>query len=149
MTSSITNFSSEEARAKFLYKYFTMYHEKFTEFSLFAKRGNQVLGYCLGAPITDSSFYSEQPHLEIFNDLYEAFPAHLHINLHPDSQSLGIGKLLIEKWEELAKNHGAVGMHIMTGVDARNKSFYLRQGFDHEIVRSFKGHPILFMGKNF
>lgn len=149
MTSSIKEFSSDEARTKFLYKYFGFYYEKFPGFCWYAQKENKGLGYCLGTPVTDSSFFVYQPHLEVFNDLYEDFPAHLHINLHPDSQGLGIGKLLIEKWEDVARAHGARGMHIMTGVDARNKSFYLRQGFTTEVVRNYKGHPILFMGKNF
>ncbi len=149
MTSSVREFSSDEARAKFVYKYFGFYHEKFADFCWFAQKEGKSLGYCLGAPMTDSSFFVYQPHLEVFNDLYEVFPAHLHINLHPDSQGLGIGKLLVEKWEEVARASGALGMHIMTGVDARNKSFYLRQGFTTEVVRNYKGNPILFMGKNF
>ena len=149
LTSSIKEFSSAEARAKFVYKYFGLYYEKFADFCWYAQVGEKSLGYCLGSPITDSSFFIYQPHLEVFNDLYAEFPAHLHINLHPDSQGLGIGKLLIEKWEEMARASGVGGMHIMTGVDARNKSFYLRQGFTKEVVRTFKGNPILFMGKKF
>ena len=149
MTSSLKEFSSEEAKSKFLYKYFGLYHERFTDFCWYAQKEEKRLGYCLGSPVTDSSFFVYQPHLEIFNDLYRDFPAHLHINLHPDSQGLGIGKLLIEKWEQVARAHGLPGMHIMTGVDARNKSFYLRQGFTTEVVRNYKGNPVLFMGKNF
>lgn len=148
ITASIQNFSSEETRARFKYKYLSSYMEKFPDFVLVALKAGRILGYCLGAPKTDESFYALQPHLELFNDLYERFPAHLHINLHPEAQGLGIGQKLFTAWEGLVCNK-VIGLHIMTGPESRNVSFYRRLGLSTEEVRKYQGHDILFMGKNF
>ncbi|MFA5584582.1 MAG: GNAT family N-acetyltransferase [Bacteriovoracaceae bacterium] len=148
LTSSMTQFVSDQHRENFKYKYFGIYLEKFPELVLVTKSQGRVLGYCLGASQTDESLFSFQPHLELFKDLYESFPAHLHINLHPDAQGLGMGQELISTWEKLVYSD-VKGLHIMTSPMARNVSFYRRLGFVQEFVRNYKGSDILFMGKNF
>ncbi|HLT22799.1 MAG TPA: GNAT family N-acetyltransferase [Bacteriovoracaceae bacterium] len=148
LTSSMTQFVSEEQRENFQYKYFGFYLEKYPELVLVTKLQGRVLGYCLGVSRTDESFYSFQPHLELFSDLYVSFPAHLHINLHPDAQGLGMGQKLISSWEKLVCRD-VTGLHIMTSPTARNVSFYRRLGFVQEFVRKYKDSDILFMGKNF
>lgn len=148
MTASIQSFSSDESRARFKYKYFGYYLEKYPELVLVAQKDERILGYCLGSPKTDEDFFTIQPHLEVFNDLYISYPAHLHINLHPDSQGLGIGQKLFTAWEERVCKK-VRGLHIMTGPDSRNVSFYRRLGMTHEDVRKYQGHEILFMGKIF
>lgn len=150
LTAAIQEFKSNESRNAFKYKYLSFYLEKYADFCFVAKKEGVVLGYCLGSPLTDENFYSYQPHLELFSDLYESFPAHLHINLHPKAQGLGIGQLLMEEWERFVKENSlAKGLHIMTAPDARNRRFYQRLGLVVENVRIFKGHSVLFMGKSF
>ncbi|HLW57840.1 MAG TPA: GNAT family N-acetyltransferase [Bacteriovoracaceae bacterium] len=148
ITASVQTFVDETERERFKYKYLGFYLEKYPELVLVARDQEKILGYCLGSPETNESFYPWQPHLEIFADLFSSYPAHLHINLHPASQGLGIGQKLIGHWENLVRE-GAKGMHIMTAPGARNVSFYRRLGLETEIVRKFKGHEILFMGKSF
>lgn len=148
LTASVKEFTNSEQRESFKYKYWGIYLERFPELVLVAHEAQTILGYCLGSPVTDESFYPFQPHLTVFNELYKFFPAHLHINLHPDAQGLGIGQKLFGQWEALACQY-AVGMHIMTSPAARNITFYRRLGLEQEFVRKFKGHDILLMGKNF
>lgn len=148
LTAAVQQFSSEEARDKFKYKYLGYYLVHYPQLALVARYQNRVLGYCLGADQTTEAFYPHQPHLALFSDLFVAFPAHLHINLHPESQGLGIGAKLIGVWEKkLAPS--VKGMHIMTDPQARNTRFYRRLGLDFEVVRKYQNHDILFMGKNF
>src|SRR5690606_24657037 len=99
LTANIENFSSAQAREKFKHKYFGLYLERFPELVKVALAGEKILGYCLGSPYTDKSFYPYQAHLPLFDDLYQQFPAHLHINLHPDAQGLGIGQKLFHYWQ--------------------------------------------------
>lgn len=147
-TASVQTFANETQRERFKYKYFGFYVEKYPELVLVARNQEKVLGYCLGSFETNESFYLYQPHLEIFSDLFPSFPAHLHINLHTDSQGLGIGQNLFGQWESIVSER-AKGMHIMTSPAARNVSFYRRLGLETQIVRKFNNHEIMFMGKSF
>ena len=60
----------------------------------------------------------------------QKFPAHLHMNVHPDFQRPGIGKQLLSRFCKASAERGAGGIHIKTST--RNQSaigFYLRNGF--------------------
>lgn len=45
-------------------------------------------------------------------DVVAAFPAHLHMNLHPRSQGRGIGRELLGLWLARAKAAGVRGVHL-------------------------------------
>lgn len=150
LTAAIEEFSSSASREAFKFKYLGYYLDNFPHLTLVAKKEGIVLGYCLGSDETSEAFYQYQPHLQLFSEFFEDFPAHLHINLHPKAQGLGIGQLLMGRWQALIKQNPLIrGLHIMTGPEARNRRFYQRLGFLTEHVRVFKGHSILFMGKRF
>lgn len=60
-----------------------------------------------------------------------AFPAHLHIDLLPDLQGKGCGRLLMEKLFTALTERGCPGLHL--GVDAKNVNaigFYGKLGFE-------------------
>ena len=62
--------------------------------------------------------------------LTDAYPAHLHINLLPRAQGLGLGRALIERLGEQLRARGVAGVHL--GVSATNKpaiGFYEHLGF--------------------
>lgn len=57
-------------------------------------------------------------------------PAHLHIDLLPRAQGLGLGRALIERFLDTLRARGVPGVHL--GVDRRNAgaiAFYERLGF--------------------
>lgn len=146
-SSSRKVFASEEERQSFFYKYVGIYLEHYPQFAFVAVE-HRVLGYVLGAPLTnDPALLKVQPHLALFGAWFEIYPAHLHINCHVDARGKGLGKRLVERLEKLVKAIRINGLHIMTGVDAENKNFYLRLGFQVETVQNFHGSEILLMGK--
>lgn len=60
----------------------------------------------------------------------EAFPAHLHIDLHPSAQGRGWGRALIDHLVTELRRRGVPGVHL--GVDPANTgavAFYGRLGF--------------------
>ena len=143
-SSSKKSFLDDEEKRGFEWKYLGCYLQHFPELAFVARNGNKVLGYVLGS--TESDFET-QPHLSAFDDLLTKYSAHLHINCHAESRGLGVGSLLIGGLEEKLQALNCNGLHIMTGVDARNRSFYQKLGFTFEAVRNFEQRPILMMGK--
>jgi ribosomal protein S18 acetylase RimI-like enzyme len=66
---------------------------------------------------------------EIFTQLYLQYPAHLHINLAPESQRRGIGAQLLGAYESNLREKGVIGYHL--GVGAGNQGgirFYRKMG---------------------
>ena len=58
-------------------------------------------------------------------------PAHLHIDLLPQAQGHGMGRLLMERLLAALRERGAVGVHLgVSGLNERAKAFYRRLGFD-------------------
>lgn len=63
-------------------------------------------------------------------ELLEQYPAHLHIDLLPETQGLGVGRSLIDAFCGLLRDRGVPGVHL--GVGVRNTGahrFYERTGF--------------------
>lgn len=145
-SSSKKVFKSDTEKNDFLYKYLGFYKDKYPNIFLVALMDDKVLGYICGA--RDSKFENELydflPHYSLFEDLYEKFPAHLHINLSQNSRGLGVGSKLIEAFEEIVSTSG---VHLITGPKARNRSFYLKNNYTFECLREFRGLELLFMGK--
>ncbi len=146
-SSARKEFKDESEKEAFYWKYLGFYLEHFPEFVWIAK-GERVLGYIVGAPDTEHpELLRIQPHLEIFRPYFKSYPAHLHINLHRDARGQGLGSKLLREWEAQLQRLNITGLHIMTGVESRNKNFYTRLGFDFQKTLEFSGHPVLFMGK--
>lgn len=142
-TSTKKDFSSAEEKSQFLFKYLGYYIEHYPDYVWVAK-SDRILGYVVAA--TDSShkeLLKIQPHLGKFEDCFNKYPAHLHINLSSASQGLGLGSQLISKVKNQLQLANIPGLHIMTGPDSSNKAFYQKLGFSFEIERN----SILFMGK--
>ncbi len=75
--------------------------------------------------------------------LYDEYPAHLHINVLPEYQRLGIGERLIRLFEQRMASRGVRGIHLITS--NRNRKalpFYLKNGFEKVTERpgsSYRG----------
>lgn len=105
----------------------------------------ELLGYITGC--ADSK--AAAPHIplrsySVFADLFDKYPAHLHINCHPRARSQGVGSALIR---HLIGNFGGAGIHLITSPGAANIPFYRRNGFTFEVEREWEGKKLLFMGR--
>lgn len=109
----------------------------------------KVLAYLTIEPdsLGTLDFFSDHPHYLIFKDLYQQFPAHLHINTHPLAQGLGIGSMLLTQAEKVLKSKSICGIHLITSPVAKNTHFYRRNGYLFEDQRSLNNVDYLFMGK--
>ena len=69
------------------------------------------------------------------NEIVEAYPSHLHINLLPRLRGAGIGRRLMEQWLAAVREMGSHGAHLAVGASNRRAiRFYRACGF-HELER--------------
>lgn len=60
----------------------------------------------------------------------DVYPAHLHINLLPRAQGLGLGRALIERLIGQLRDRGVAGLHLgVSGTNDRAIAFYEHLGF--------------------
>jgi len=147
LSTSIKEFSSVERKEAFFKKWCGDFIRLFPENFYLMIEEKKLLGYlsgCLNS--SEAKSVLEVPGYTVFEDLFEDFPAHLHINFHPDCRGRGLGSHLVEKFAEDVKHLKIRGVHLVTSPDAKNVSFYQRLGFTHEVVRTFNSSPLLFMG---
>lgn len=150
LSSSVQSFESEFAKEKFFQRWCGDYLEKFPEsFFLFLDDQKRVRAYLSAhydssKSLTQLDIVSMQP----FQDLFVEFPAHFHINTHPDSRSQGLGKVLVEHLLKICREKNLPGVHIITSPEQRNVAFYERAGFQFRVERPLKGKKslLLFMG---
>jgi len=169
-TSQQEGFASQKEEEQYLRKYFQYYWELEPELFLLAidpslshnqtlsdNQSSQVsaanigtvLGYVCAVADTRNhlELYDLASHIPLFDDLYQEYPAHLHINLTAQAQGKGLGGLLIGDLETRLQALGVGGLHLVTGSNARNQSFYARCGFEHQVIRGSGPVKALFMGK--
>lgn len=148
-SSTKKDFKSPAEKEAFRYKYLGYYLKNHPDLVVIGMREGRVLGYCLGSlNTTDPELLNIQPHLEIFSDSIQQYPAHLHINTHHEARGQGLGQKLVLDFEKRLQEMKITGLHIMTSPESRNRAFYARLGFDFELELSWKGGPILLMGKS-
>ncbi|MGD8192364.1 GNAT family N-acetyltransferase [Brevibacillus ginsengisoli] len=64
------------------------------------------------------------------DNLYEQYPAHLHINVLPEYQSFGIGSLLISQFEKHLQGQRVPGVHLRTSNNNQKAiPFYHKKGY--------------------
>ncbi|KAF2414111.1 GNAT family N-acetyltransferase [Microbacterium sp. B35-04] len=72
--------------------------------------------------------YSRAGGAQPFGDEY---PAHLHIDLLPETQGQGLGRRLIETLEDALRKAGVPGLHLVASADNTGAiAFYPRVGFE-------------------
>ncbi len=147
LSSSVKTFASEEKRLNFFKRWCGDYLNFYQEEFFLAVEGQKVLGYLSGC--SDSRRSLERlsvPGHATFQDLFEKFPAHLHINFHPDARGKGLGSKLVLNYMKVLQQQSVKGLHLTTSPDAQNVSFYERLGFHHTVTREFNGVALYFMG---
>lgn len=151
LSSEKKEFSSEAEKEDFFHRW-TDYYIKppIKDLLLTHNKLSQINGYLMGArdSLSALSFYRDKIRsYEIFYDLFELYPAHLHMNVHPEARGLGVGSKLIEEYVQILKSSDCRGVHIVTSPDQRNVGFYKTHGFEYAEVREWKGFKLLFMGR--
>lgn len=117
---------------------------------LLAWEDGKLLGYLMCGVDSQKALAHYQTRIAsygLFADQFEKFPAHLHINCHPDARGKGVGTALVRELCDRLKAQNIPGVHLITSSSQRNAEFYRRNGFDVEVERDWRGHPLLFMGK--
>lgn len=147
LSSSIKSFSSPEKKEAFFKKWCGDYLEYYSESFYLLYYEEALMGYLSGC---DNSLESlnilNVPGHSIFADLFNAFPAHLHINFHPNARGKGWGSQLVRHYLDDLRLKKISGIHLITSKDAQNVSFYHRLGFNHTEVRKFNENELFFMG---
>ena len=156
-TSAVQVFSSEGIRKNFEWKYLGWYFETQRHLFFVAEETSplqggsksEILGYIACCPDTKGAadLLGLNPSLEIFRDLYDQYPAHLHINLATEARGKGLGSKLILHLEGELRRQNTTGLHLLTSPNARNRSFYSKNGFSMEVERRYNEAALLFMGK--
>ncbi len=144
--------ADEGSRAAFLDRWLTRYLEAYPEQVLLALEGAEdgrvlgVLNGCLDSAEAEV-FRDLHPYYRLFADLYEDYPAHFHVNCHPDHRGQGVGSRLVQAFVARCRDAGLPGVHLVTAPGLRNVGFYRRNGFTEAVERSEAGRSYLFLGR--
>lgn len=146
LSSSHTEFPSEAARAAFFRTWTGWYLENEPwDVWLWRDPDGSFGGYLTGCldSMDAEGLFETIPKYGTFDDLFARYPAHLHVNVHPDRRGRGIGARLVERFVEDCVAEGVPGVHIVTAAGMRNIGFYNRLGFNDAVLRK----PLLFLGR--
>ena len=82
------------------------------------------------------------------DDVVTAFPAHLHMNLHPRLQGRGVGVRLLEMWLTRARDASVAAVHLGTSPgNARALTFWSRNGFTMLVRPGAKPRSTIWFGR--
>lgn len=86
-------------------------------------------------------------HFYRINKIFRDYPAHLHINIHPDYRRHGLGKRLVNRLCEHLKENAVSGLHLAVGAEnSKAIAFYEKYGFK-ELLNVFpKGRVCIYYG---
>lgn len=150
-SSATTEFPSAAVRATFFDTWTGYYRiEEPNRILLALASDGSLAGYLTGCTnsLAAERLFRDIELYAVFEDLFAAFPAHLHVNCRPDQRGRGVGGALVNAFVEECRREGIPGVHVVTAVDARNVSFYRRHGFSHAVTRRWgKDRDLLFLGK--
>lgn len=65
---------------------------------------------------------------QALNECAAPWPAHFHINIHPECRRAGIGGLLLNEFMNMLKRDGISGVHLTTSSDV-SRPFFEKHGF--------------------
>jgi GNAT superfamily N-acetyltransferase len=138
-------------REQFFKKYAQLYTENWPDDTFFAcdLDTEKTMGYLIGCRNSDegqAKLAALLPSYTLFADMFKKFPAHLHMNVHPDFHGKGAGSFLVQEYIIELKKFRVKGAHIITAPDERNVQFYLKHKFKYALERDFNGKKLLFMG---
>ena len=150
LTSPTQVFASPGERAAFLERWTGWYRDEAPQLILAALAPDgKVTGYLTGCHDSGAAkrLYGDIDSYDLFEDLFARFPAHFHINCHPDWRCKGIGRRLAEAFMAGCVGQGIAGVHVVTAAGAHNAEFYRRLGLEAVATRPWQGRDLVFMGR--
>ena len=146
-SSSVKEFKDFESKDVFFKRWCGDYLTHYPQYFYLMFENNKLLGYLSGCLSTnDSLSVLNVPGVQLFSDLYEDFPAHLHINFSAECRGKGLGSILVEHFLGKCRLKQIKGVHLITSLEAKNVTFYRRLGFNKEFPRLHSNFTQLFMG---
>lgn len=148
--SSVNKFEDLKSKDAFFYKYLGHYQQNYPDLLITIMEDSTVLGYICGSSDSqnDKILYELVNYYNLFSDYFNDYPAHLHINISQKFTGKGLGGLLLSRFERKLTQLNCKGVHLVTGVDSRNISFYRKNGYGFAVERKFKSTPLLFLSKS-
>ena len=149
-SSAVKEFASPQAKQAFFERWIGYYRDSEAARLLLALvSGSQVAGYLTGCVDSGGAarLYRDIPYYGLFEDHFDAYPAHLHVNCHPAFRNQRIGSRLVQAFTEAASQEGVGGIHVVTEPQARNVAFYRRCGFSYAVTRHWRDKELLLLGK--
>jgi GNAT superfamily N-acetyltransferase len=141
-------FADQDERDAFRERWLGRYLEHDPQWAYLALDGDVVAGYLVGSiedPATTARFSDIA--VPEFAKFAAEYPAHLHVNLAPAYRNQGIGGRLIEAFAADAARAKAPGLHVITGLSARNVAFYQRHGLVELAQAKLGAHDVILLGK--
>lgn len=135
----------------FFQKWTSYYFQNRADWMLLAWEGDRLLAYLMCEPDSWRAlahYEKVNPSYRIFEDLFPQFPAHLHMNAHPEARGHGVGSQLIEAVCARLIQDRVPGIHLVTSPSQRNVGFYRKNHFSFEESREWRSYPMLFMGRS-
>ena len=145
--SSVKEFKDQESKELFFKRWCGDYITHYPQYFYLMFEDNKLLGYLSGCLNTNESMsVLNVPGVTLFSDLYEDYPAHLHINFSAECRGKGLGSILVGHFLDKCRLKQIKGVHLITSFDAKNVTFYRRLGFNKEFPRPHSNFTQLFMG---
>ena len=121
------------------------YYENFPTYFLISEIDCEIAGYLAICPDTSAVLGDlKYEYYRLFADLYDKYPAHLHINVKQKFQGQGVGSELLA----YAKNNIAIDLHTITLKGHANAAFYLRNSFSLVDTRELNQKELIFLSNH-
>ncbi|WDP88310.1 MAG: GNAT family N-acetyltransferase [Desulfobacter sp.] len=149
-TSIRKEFQPPLQKEKYYKTWLGFYLDSHPELTLLAILDRRCVGYITGLPDSASEKYLFKMNSAygVFRNLYNQYPAHLHINCRPNFQGKGIGTILIKSFIDTLLQMNITGVHIVTAHNGRNIAFYKKLDFSFQTTRTFQNRELLFMARS-
>jgi GNAT superfamily N-acetyltransferase len=141
-------FPSNRERALFFERWIGYYRDHEPDgIYLSLPPSGRLEGYLTGCRDSRAAtrLYGDVDSYRLFEDLFDEYPAHFHVNCHPEFRGLGVGTRLVNAFLDACKGGAIRGVHVVTAVDADNIGFYRKCGFDFAVARYWRGRGLLFL----
>ncbi len=150
LSSSERTFDTDDARQRFLEAWTGYYRESEPDgILLYLAPDGRVAGYLTGCrdSRTATRLYADIDSYRVFEDQFDTYPAHFHVNCHPDHRNRRIGGRLVEAFLDDCRGRGLTGVHVVTAEGARNIGFYRRCGFETIARRRWRDRDLVCLGR--
>ena len=150
LSSSAQTFDSDDARQRFLDAWTGYYRESEPGgILLYLAPDGRVAGYLTGCRDSKAAtqLYADIDSYRLFEDRFDAYPAHFHVNCHPDHRNRGIGGRLVAAFLADCRGRGIVGVHVVSAEGARNVGFYRKCGFEVVARHCWRDRELICLGR--